>query len=179
MPSVRGAVVLQAAVFVAGVVLPSVLIGSLGASHVPFQPPVVQATGPSTTGPWQVIHVVADGCACSNRVRAYLQRRRPLEGVRERMVTIESASRLRLAGLDVEVTAAPVLIVLAPDGRVRYTGGYSRRRDAQDGFHDQEIIAALAQGRAVAPLPVYGCATSHQLRARQDPFGLKALFGSE
>ncbi len=156
-------------------VLPSILIASLGASHVPFQTPPIGSRAASGNGQWLMIHVLAEGCACSNRVRAYLKQRPGMDAVRERMVPVEGAGHLRLANLNMEISAAPLLIVVAPDGRVRYAGGYSKRRDAQDGFHDQEILAKLSQGAAVETLPVYGCATSRQMRARLDPFGLKAL----
>ncbi|MCX6596398.1 MAG: hypothetical protein NTV70_08525 [Acidobacteria bacterium] len=167
--------VFQSVVFAAGVVLPSILIASLGATHAPFQAPLFDSRAGAGSGQWQLIHVLADGCACSNRVRAYLKQRPGIDGVRERLVPVDGASRLRLANLSMEISAAPLLIVVAPDGRVRYAGGYSQRRDAQDGFHDREILAKLSRGSAVEPLPVYGCATSRQMRARLDPFGLKAL----
>lgn len=168
----------QWSVVVCGVIIPSILLASLSAAHVPFSTPRIEPPGTGravATGEWQMVHILADGCTCSNRVRAYLKRRPGIQGVRERMMPADGARRLRLANREVDLAAAPLLIVIAPDGRVRYAGGYSRRRDAQDGFHDQEILARLAAGEPVEPLPVYGCATSREMRSQLDPFGLKAF----
>ncbi|MCX6590914.1 MAG: hypothetical protein NTZ56_05260 [Acidobacteria bacterium] len=154
------------------------LLASLGAGHLPFTSPSSGPAGPdrtAATGEWQMIHVLAEGCDCSNRVRAYLRRRPGIRGVRERMVPADGARRLRWANREVELGAAPLLIVIAPDGRVRYAGGYSRRPDAKDGFHDQEILGRLAADVPVEPFPVFGCATPRDLRSLVDAPAAKAL----
>ena len=54
--------------------------------------------------------------------------------------------------------SAPLLFFIDPRGSIHYKGGYARRSDARDGFHEAEIWDALRAGRIVSPLPAYGCA---------------------
>jgi hypothetical protein len=53
---------------------------------------------------------------------------------------------------------APVLVIASPEGEMRYRGGLSRRRDAGDGFHEEEIWDQIRAGLRVDSLPVFGCA---------------------
>jgi hypothetical protein len=70
-----------------------------------------------------------------------------------------------------QVLAAPLLIVAAPDGSIRYSGGYTRRKQGPDP-EDLEIINSLRRERSVDTLPILGCAVSEKLRAALNPLRL-------
>jgi len=127
----------------------------------------------SETGEWLALHVLAADCGCSRRVLAHLNRRGPESGVRERILWVGGASHPPAVSPGFEVAcptaeslaaehrieAVPVLAVVAPDGTVRYRGGYTARKQGFD-IRDRQIIAAVRNGDFVPALPVYGCRSS-------------------
>ncbi len=84
---------------------------------------------------------------------------------------MEITTEQKLAEL-YEIDAAPLLVAIDPEGRVRYAGGYTDRKQGPD-VRDRQILDALQRGDVVQPLPLYGCAVSKQLRRTLDPLGLK------
>ena len=70
------------------------------------------------------------------------------------------------------VDAAPLLIVTDLEGAIRYSGGYTSRKQGLD-VQDEKMIRSLVQGDSIEELPVYGCAVSKDLQSIVDPFNLK------
>ena len=134
-------------------------------------------------GEWLALHVLAADCGCSRRVLAHLNRRGPEPGVRERILWVGSASHPPAVspGFEVEcltaetlaaehrIEAVPVLVVVGPDGTVRYRGGYTARKQGYD-IRDRQIVAAVRRGEPALPLPVYGCPSSARAKAAASPF---------
>lgn len=139
---------------------------------------------------WRAIHVMYRACACSQRTIHHLRSSVRPVGVREvvLMVDDQEASdpddeELRRRGFEVVVTsrealsqrfgleAAPVLVVLRPDGSLAYLGGYTRSKQGPV-FQDVQIIAGLLAAVPSSTLPVFGCATSARLANTLDPLGL-------
>ncbi len=137
---------------------------------------------------WFALHVLFAECPCSRRVLKHVVSREPLSGVRERIVFIGKDEELQqLAihnGYEIEclsaeelgtkygIESAPLLLVTEPSGTIRYSGGYTPRKQGLD-IQDAEIISNTLAGKTVTELPVYGCAVSQNLKAIVDPFGLK------
>ncbi|HEX4810268.1 MAG TPA: hypothetical protein VH325_15115 [Bryobacteraceae bacterium] len=172
----------------------------LVASHTPYlaQPGSLQAfagrlgeggLGDAGRGSWRAVHLLAAGCACSRGVAEHLVSRGLLPGAREQVVfagaSPDLAGRLRHAGfrvytmsqedivLQFGIVAAPLLVIISPQDRIRYAGGYTPGRDARTGYQDVAIWRQTVAGRDVAELPIYGCAVGHRLQRSLDPLGLK------
>lgn len=88
----------------------------------------------------------------------------------------ELASRIRVQALtasglaQVGISAAPLLIVLDPQDRVRYEGGYSDRKQGPQ-IGDLEILASAYRGQAVAAHPLFGPAISEQPKRQRALLG--------
>ena len=135
-----------------------------------------------------LVHVIATDCSCAQRLTRHLLQRPRLAGTVEVLLLVgpdaawqplaeaagvaihrvDAATLQQRYGLD----AAPVLVALAPGGRIDYLGGYF---DHPAALHplDESIHARWAGGAgAPAALPVYGCAVSDSLRRSIDPLGV-------
>jgi hypothetical protein len=141
-------------------------------------------------GRWLVLHVLDQDCPCSQRVLDHLLDGPPPDTAAERVVWIATShdadriSAMRAHGFDVELVApeqlderyhlqaAPLMVVVDPDDRVHYVGGYTPRKQADD-VRDRAILAALQRGERVAPLPTFGCAVGAALRTTIDPLGVR------
>lgn len=137
---------------------------------------------------WLALHVLYADCPCSIRIMKQVVQREPNEGIRERVVLIgendELAQSARAKGYEVDcvtpaqlmeqygLESAPMLVVLDPDRRPQYAGGYTSRKQGPD-IQDTAIIEALLAGQNVESLPVYGCAVSNGLKSIVDPLGMK------
>jgi hypothetical protein len=145
---------------------------------------------PGQQARWLVLHVLDEDCPCSLRVLDHLLTTPRPSGVVERVVLIAAAgdpartAAIRARGFDLDVVspdrlgeryhleAAPLLVVVDPADIVRYVGGYTPRKQADD-VRDQAIIAAVTHGERVAPLPTFGCAVGAALRTTLDPLHLR------
>jgi hypothetical protein len=177
-----------------GTLLTSLVAGTVMlASHTPFQANVyglatlAHEVG-TDQGSWQAIHLLSTSCSCSRGVAEHLIERGPLSNLKEHIVlagqdeTLES--RLKVAGfyvcnLDQETVAqryriagAPWLVIVSPQGQVRYQGGYAPAHARRD-YQDEQIWASLFHGRSAESLPVLGCALGKRLQRSIDPFALK------
>lgn len=141
-------------------------------------------------GRWLALHVLDEDCPCSLRVLEHLLAARRPDGVAERVVLVASPgdparlAAIRARGFDLDVVtpeqlgeryrleAAPLLVVVDPSDTVRYLGGYTPRKQADD-VRDAQIIAATLRGDRVAPLPAFGCAVGAALREAIDPLGVR------
>jgi hypothetical protein len=142
-------------------------------SHTPFAVKAVQPGSQIGTGQWQAIHILGPECSCSTRVARHLASRARLADGQEKVVQVgnepETEQLLKNAGWPVEhwpaerardsygAMGAPLLLIVDPEGTVRYSGGYAKRSDARDGFHDVEIWNEVRAGRTVERLPAFGC----------------------
>lgn len=158
-----------------GITLASVLVVSLlMGGHMPFQTGDGGPAARLASGHWQAVYVLGERCPCSTRVARHLMEREALGGIEEFILQVgdepETEAGLQRAGWqlrrrppevardDYGAQSAPLFVIVDPAGVVRYRGGLSRRSDSRDGFHDREIWEAVRAGKAVKPLPAYGCA---------------------
>jgi hypothetical protein len=139
------------------------------------------------TGRWMVVHVLYAECRCSQRIAEHLLAATPPSDATEQVLFVghepDLAARLTARSYRVlsitpaelgerfHVVAAPAFIVTAPDGSVRYAGGYSTPKQGPEP-RDRSILADLRLGRHVDPLPVFGCAVSEKLQAKLNPLGV-------
>jgi hypothetical protein len=139
-------------------------------------------------GQWLAVHVLYAACRCSRDVVDHLLDDARPEGLAERILMVGSSPEIerRLAGSAIEVIrvqpqelaeryaieAAPLLLVVDPEGALRYRGGYTERKQASQ-LQDIEIIARLREHGEAASLPLLGCPVSDALRAVLDPLGLR------
>ncbi len=147
---------------------------------------VAQQRRPEERGQWLALHALFAECGCSQRVAEHLLARHPMPGMRERVLFVGESPRadeLAAAGYEVEkldedtlrdrygFEGVPAFALVAPDGGVRYVGGYTRTKQGSD-FVDVSATAAALRGESTHPLPIFGCAVSRALQQRRDPLGL-------
>jgi hypothetical protein len=138
---------------------------------------------------WRLTHVLYGACECSSRVLSHLRTRGVIPKVSEQVVFVGRDGGTRTAALrarNFRVSAiepselktryglevAPLLIIEAPDGAIRYLGGYTERKQGPV-IRDRELLNALQRGQDEATLPVFGCAVSRALQDLLDPLKLK------
>jgi hypothetical protein len=143
--------------------------------------------GAGGAGRWMAVHVLYADCLCSKRVADHvLSTPRPGD-LAERVLLIGHDSELEArfaaahfptiavtedeAADRFHVAAAPALVVVDPLGSVRYSGGYTERKQSLE-VEDLAILDDLRAGRDVAPRKIYGCAVSSGLRASLNPLRL-------
>ncbi|TWU04076.1 hypothetical protein [Neorhodopirellula pilleata] len=133
-------------------------------------------------------HFLYGDCPCSRRVLKHVLSRQPIPGAIERIVLIgqDQQGQADAIGLGFEVDvvtpaqlkelygveSAPLLVVSDGSGTIRYSGGYTSRKQGLD-IQDQTIIQKTIADQDVEGLPLYGCAVSKSLRAIVDPLNLK------
>jgi hypothetical protein len=138
-------------------------------------------------GSWFVLHVLSEECQCSQDVLGHLLVRGAQSRFSEKVLFIGNGapvrSRLVERGFVFEsiapeqlearlgVEGTPLMVVANPRGEVVYMGGYAGNRWGPP--QDLDVMQALAQGRTVNALPLFGCAVSRGLQERLDPLGLK------
>jgi hypothetical protein len=150
----------------------------------------VAARRSTQQGQWLAVHVLDQECKCSQRVLDRLLAAPRPSDIVERIVMIasevsrEQAAAIHAKGFDLDIVtaeqlgqrdrvqAAPLLIVLDPADAVRYVGGYTPRKQADD-VRDVATIAALRRGEHVEPLPTFGCAVGRALKEKIDPLGIR------
>ncbi len=179
------------------VIAVSLLLSLLGAQHAaPFARS--SALGGTTSfvhsltqesGAWQMLHVVADGCRCSARVIDHLLQRGRYAGLGAEAVVVighrpDWERKLRALGFSYAelsgdavaektgVEAAPTLVIIDPQGTVRYAAGYYKTWQLIEA-QDAAILQQVKQGQDPVPLPLFGCAFSQRLQAAVDPLRLK------
>jgi hypothetical protein len=127
-------------------------------------------------GKWLAVHVLYSDCRCSQRVVDHLLATErphdwsemvlwvgnlaPSQALEQRF-DVRRIGTADLARYGIE--AAPILVAVDPDGHVRYSGGYSDRKQGPV-IDDLRILQAASHPESVASLPVFGCAVSDRLR---------------
>jgi hypothetical protein len=147
----------------------------------------LSATRSKPESEWTVFHFLYGNCPCSRRVLDHVLTRKPIDGIRELIVFIGDDSEIKSAkkcGFEVEcvtpeilkerygVEAAPLLVVADPSSKIRYSGGYTARKQSLD-IQDREIIERILSGESLSDLPLFGCAVSSKLKFLVDPLRLK------
>jgi hypothetical protein len=168
----------------------TLLAGHLLTLPVPAadDPVVAQGIATHAAGDWTVLHAVSSECRCSQNVLAHLLETARPEGVHETVLLVgppgDLEARLQAHGFEfVSLTAAeldsrygipavPLLVIADPDGNVRYTGGYTARKQGPE-IQDLELLAGLRSGADVAVLPLFGCPTNAALHDSLNPVGLR------
>ncbi len=137
---------------------------------------------------WRLVHVLYAQCRCSERTFDYLFERGKAPAADETVVLVgkhpEYERRAREAGFSVEqisrrelkerfnVESAPLLLVVDPAGQIRYSGGYTARKQGLD-YQDLAILSRLQGGAEAKTIPAYGCGVSKELQSYLDPIGVK------
>jgi hypothetical protein len=145
---------------------------------------------PEAPGRWRLTHFLYADCRCSSRIAEHLVSDPRRADVIERVVWIgrldAAHDRLLARGYTVEalepaelerrygVSSAPLLTIESPEGALRYSGGYTSRKQGPV-IEDLAILSHLEHGDEVASLPIFGCAISQSLKSRIDPIGLANL----
>lgn len=126
---------------------------------------------------WFAVHVLYAECACSHRIADHLIHSRRPSGWEEvvlwvgssepppdlqRSLRVKNLTRSELSHYGVE--SAPLLVALDPSGSVRYSGGYTDRKQGPI-VEDVRILTETARAESVVSLPVLGCAVSDRLKA--------------
>lgn len=185
---------LQRAVLVVWAGAISVVCGLLLVRHlVPL--PTPSRLGPGFValrapqpGALVVFHVLLAECRCSAQVAERLVARPRPAKVEEHLVLVDDGAgtlERRFAGTSFiihhassrdlasrfDVSGVPLLLVVGGDGEIRYSGGYTERKQAVIS-RDVEIIDAVTRGETPDPLPLFGCATAEGLRRTRSPWWL-------
>jgi hypothetical protein len=184
------------------VVVLFVIATSLGAAHLHALPKptrsdaalphaVNELRSDREQNAWLAVHVLYAQCRCSQGILRHLASgSRPASVVEKVLLVGEtpgiaselralSARNFRIVTVSADelrdryhVEAAPLLLVLGPDGAVRYSGGYTDRKQGPV-IRDRAILAELMSQKETRELPVFGCAVSRELQRLLDPLALK------
>ncbi|MEQ1635384.1 MAG: hypothetical protein ABL903_01755 [Methylococcales bacterium] len=140
-------------------------------------------------GQWLAVHILYSKCTCSKRIVEHLFSKARTGGIKEKLLIVDGdrpewLASAKAKGFSYEVispktlhefynvSAAPMMVVADPLGKVRYAGGYTARKQGPD-IKDVEIIQQLMTEHPVKPIPLFGCAVAKGLQVLADPFGLK------
>jgi hypothetical protein len=184
------------------VVVLFVIATSLGAAHLHALPKPARADAALShalnqlrsdkeRNAWLAVHVLYAQCRCSQGILRHLASNPRPASVVEKLLLVGQnpgiAPELRaLTGRNFgilavtahelrdryRVEAAPLMLVLAPDGTVRYSGGYTDHKQGPV-IKDRAILAELMSRKEARELPVFGCAVSRELQRLLDPLALK------
>ena len=143
---------------------------------------------PSAENDCHTFHFLYSDCACSKRVLKQVLNRQPIANANERIVLVGANSSFENSaqeqGFDLDVVtpeklkssygveSAPLLVITDGLGTIRYSGGYTSRKQGLD-IRDVDIIERTLSGDQVEGLQLYGCAVSKGLQAIVDPLNLK------
>ncbi len=170
------------------VVTASLMVGHWVELPHPSKGVATELVSANTGSSWHAFHFLYGDCPCSRRVLKRIVERNPLDIAHERIVLIGHDPELEKVahekGYDVDVVtapqlkerygveSAPLLMVIDAEGVIRYSGGYTSRKQGLD-IQDDSLIRRTVAGEVFEELPLYGCAVSKELKAIIDPFGLK------
>ncbi|MEO9142000.1 MAG: hypothetical protein ABI332_06995 [Polyangiaceae bacterium] len=131
----------------------------------------------SEKGQWLAVHVLSADCRCSRRVAEHLAQSERPNDWKEVVLWVGDGPidvHLDPAYFDVRhvsvadlvasgIEAAPSLILVDPSGAVRYSGGYTDRKQGAL-IADLKLLSEVHAGETVAALPLFGCAVSERLQ---------------
>lgn len=139
-----------------------------------------------TDNKWGMVHILGEGCGCSEIIAEHLIKRKPESNTSERVMIIgeleDYESQLKNAGYEVikepsikeYLEGLPMLIVHDPQGKKKYTGAYAKKIITPiTKIIDLEIFNSVKNNKDTEKYLVAGCAVSKKLQAKIDPLGLK------
>jgi hypothetical protein len=142
------------------------------------------------TNNWGMVHVLGQGCSCSQFVAKHLIERGPLKKHAETIVVVgelEQKEELIKAGFKIVdhqdikgiIQGVPMLLIHNPQKELVYTGGYAPKIITPiTKIEDIKIFNAALNGKEeLKPYGVMGCAVSKKLQNILDPFKLKYTGG--
>jgi hypothetical protein len=139
-------------------------------------PALKMLRAPSERDQWLAVHVLYSDCRCSQRVAEHLATSERPTGWSEIVLWVgdeapplglaehfdlRRATARELASYGVE--AAPSMILADPAGNIRYSGGYTDRKQGPV-IRDIRILNAVRNSENVSSLPLFGCAVSARLK---------------
>jgi len=184
------------------VVVLFVIATSLGAAHLHALPKPARADAALShainelrsdkeRNAWLAVHVLYAQCRCSQGILRHLASGPRPASVTEKVLLVGqnpgisselralAARNFRIVAVSADelrdryhVQSAPLMLVLAPDGTVRYSGGYTDHKQGPV-IKDRMILAELMSKKEARELPVFGCAVSQELQRLLDPLALK------
>lgn len=134
------------------------------------------------------LHILSEGCGCSDNVLQYLKKRGPLKDIQETIIyvgKIQEKSQLVNSGFIVkevliediekfEIRAVPILVIYDQSNTTHYIGGYSDKMITPlTKMKDIELVKNLKNKQKVDSLPIKGCSVSRKFQKILDPLGLK------
>lgn len=138
------------------------------------------------TNQWGMIHILGQGCGCSEIIGEYLIKRGPIKNHQERVYIIgehhELAQNLKKSGFQVKkidefenrIEGVPMLIVHNDKGKSLYSGAYTKGVVTPiSKILDLNIFKSIKENKPTKDLLVAGCAVSKELQSKLDPLGLK------
>jgi hypothetical protein len=126
---------------------------------------------------WLAVHVLYSDCRCSQRVAEHLATTERPQDWSEIVLwvgddappaglaahfDVRRATAAQLASYGIE--AAPSMILADPAGHIRYSGGYTDRKQGPV-IEDLRILRAVHNAENVSSLPLFGCAVSSRLKS--------------
>lgn len=133
-------------------------------------------------GSWLAVHALYAECRCSQRIVEHLVASARPEGFVELVLWVGDEAppaelearfdvrRVRPAALaSLGIEGAPLLVAVDPEGRVRYVGGYTSRKQGPD-IEDVRLLQDAQSGSPLDRLPLFGCAVSDRLKRDLSPF---------
>ena len=135
---------------------------------------------------WYVYHILGEGCSCSKVVMNFLTSRGELAGVNEKILWVgkreDWKNKAKDSGFGFELVkykersefaGLPAMLIFHGTQQ-KYSGGYAERfisTEAQ--IQADEIIKKTMDNKALASLPIRGCALSKKLQSYIDPLNMK------
>ncbi len=126
-------------------------------------------------------HILDPRCSCSETVLSVLQKKTDPK-VKHFVLSLSALQPTTRAGLEsagvrvlettpekakaeFQIESVPWLVVIGNGDQTLYSGGYSKTQIRTEGdLGLEEILRTAKEGRALASLPSYSCATSQKLR---------------
>jgi hypothetical protein len=142
---------------------------------------------PGRAGRPLVVHSLYTACGCSVRVLDHLATTERPSEIDEVLLyvgdTTDEVRAVERAGIRAvqtsrselvsrfHVRGAPLLVVVGPDDRLLYSGGYTERKQGAV-ISDHALIAASLAGGEARTLPIFGCAVSAALAEDLNPLSI-------
>jgi hypothetical protein len=138
---------------------------------------------------WKMIHVLVAGCPCSSFTAQSLAARKPSTECQETVFILgdrpDWQQTLLQSGFDVQpkdvdqlvkdtgIQGGPWLLLISPEGKIVYSGGYAAQRPRPGIIlQDMNILHAALAGQRPPPYPAFGCAATPLLQGQLDPLGV-------
>ena len=137
---------------------------------------------------WSLLHALSSECRCSAAVLEHLMTTERPPGVTETVVLVgppgDIEARVRAKGFGFvsltaeeldsryHIPAVPVLVIADPSGTIRYSGGYTPRKQGPE-VQDLAILGEVRRGETPDSLPLFGCPVNTALRDSLTPIGLR------